>query len=220
MVAPRQTKPQNGYGEWTDSEGTYKGEWRDGKHHGKGAMLYAEGVRYDGEFFRGKVHGIGTWSFERKAPPPAPKARDLGGVRCTFPQHLQERRVVQPIAYSTFLRPTWPPGRRTAEQRKALGADVARWWPDPPKDLAGKIAQSPGFALDFFRRVLARDSRAQVAAVTELPLGARALADPQLDWTIGGACQKTTPPGRGSPAATAQRIVQRSAGRVARSSAR
>lgn len=41
MAGPTPTIPQNGWGEWTDSEGTYRGEWRDGKHHGKGSMVRA-----------------------------------------------------------------------------------------------------------------------------------------------------------------------------------
>ena len=33
----------------------YNGEWKDGKHHGKGKMTYANGDVYDGEWEDGKM---------------------------------------------------------------------------------------------------------------------------------------------------------------------
>ncbi len=38
----------------------YNGYYREGKYHGKGTMIYADGSFYDGEWFNGKKHGHGT----------------------------------------------------------------------------------------------------------------------------------------------------------------
>ena len=52
----------NGYGVFTSSEGTYKGNWKNGKVHGTGVfvgILYT----YDGEYVNGKKHGPGKKTF-------------------------------------------------------------------------------------------------------------------------------------------------------------
>ena len=38
----------------------YKGDYRDGKRHGKGKCTYANGDIYEGEFMDGKKHGKGA----------------------------------------------------------------------------------------------------------------------------------------------------------------
>jgi len=39
---------------------TYKGEWENGKKHGKGTLTYANGATYEGDWVNGKKHGQGT----------------------------------------------------------------------------------------------------------------------------------------------------------------
>ena len=39
--------------------GTYEGEWVDGKITGQGVAVYANGVRYEGEFRNAMHHGRG-----------------------------------------------------------------------------------------------------------------------------------------------------------------
>jgi hypothetical protein len=46
---------------YTYSDGsTYKGEWKDGKRHGKGTWVRPDGMRYEGEWINNKPHGQGT----------------------------------------------------------------------------------------------------------------------------------------------------------------
>jgi hypothetical protein len=49
---------QNGYGNFTSEEGTYKGYWKDGRVHGNGIFEGNE-YTYDGEYLNGKQHGQG-----------------------------------------------------------------------------------------------------------------------------------------------------------------
>ena len=37
----------------------YEGEWKDGKPHGRGKCIYADGVLYEGEWKDGQSHGYG-----------------------------------------------------------------------------------------------------------------------------------------------------------------
>ena len=53
---------ENGYGVFTSSEGTYKGNWKNGKVHGTGVfvgILYT----YDGQYVNGQQHGQGKKTF-------------------------------------------------------------------------------------------------------------------------------------------------------------
>ena len=43
----------------TYSNGTYEGETKNGKEHGKGKLIWADGNSYDGDFRDGKCHGKG-----------------------------------------------------------------------------------------------------------------------------------------------------------------
>lgn len=44
------------------SKGNYKGQWKDGKSHGKGAFVYPNGDVYDGEWKDGLKDGKGSGS--------------------------------------------------------------------------------------------------------------------------------------------------------------
>jgi len=53
---------QNGYGTYTSGEGTYKGNWKDGRVHGKGIFKGNE-YTYDGKYVNGKQHGQGKKTY-------------------------------------------------------------------------------------------------------------------------------------------------------------
>ena len=41
----------------------YVGEWKDGKHHGQGTIIYSDGARYVGEWKNNKYDGQGTITY-------------------------------------------------------------------------------------------------------------------------------------------------------------
>ena len=41
----------------------YEGEYKDGKWHGIGIQIFADGEKYEGEFKDGNYHGIGAYIF-------------------------------------------------------------------------------------------------------------------------------------------------------------
>lgn len=47
--------------------GRYEGDWRDGKHNGKGVLTWANGSRYEGEFRDSQKNGFGTFSLSKSA---------------------------------------------------------------------------------------------------------------------------------------------------------
>ena len=51
----------NGIGtlEWSDNDGTYVGEFKNGKEHGHGTYTMPNGYRFEGEFKKGKREGYG-----------------------------------------------------------------------------------------------------------------------------------------------------------------
>ncbi len=51
----------NGYGtlEWSDNDGTYIGEFKNGKEHGHGTYTMPNGYSFEGEFKNGKREGYG-----------------------------------------------------------------------------------------------------------------------------------------------------------------
>ncbi|XP_035881098.1 MORN repeat-containing protein 1 isoform X1 [Phyllostomus discolor] len=53
--------PQDGYGVYTfpNSFFRYEGEWRGGKTHGRGKLLFKDGSYYEGEFADGEIAGEG-----------------------------------------------------------------------------------------------------------------------------------------------------------------
>ena len=51
----------NGKGVYVDSEGRYKGRFKEGKRHGKGYMSFSNGSTYDGQWRRDNRHGKGTF---------------------------------------------------------------------------------------------------------------------------------------------------------------
>ncbi|XP_019567618.2 MORN repeat-containing protein 1 isoform X2 [Rhinolophus sinicus] len=53
--------PQDGYGVYTypNSFFRYEGEWRGGKTHGRGKLLFKDGSYYEGEFVDGEIMGEG-----------------------------------------------------------------------------------------------------------------------------------------------------------------
>ena len=53
---------QQGYGVFTEAQGTYEGNFKNGKPHGKGlfkGILYT----YDGQYVNGQQHGQGKKTF-------------------------------------------------------------------------------------------------------------------------------------------------------------
>jgi hypothetical protein len=58
--------PANGRGilEWRYRDGTerYEGELRDGKLHGQGVYVWADGDQYEGDLQNGKMHGRGVYT--------------------------------------------------------------------------------------------------------------------------------------------------------------
>lgn len=53
---------KQGKGRFTSSLNfsTYEGEWKDGKKHGFGTIVYKDGARYEGNFQNGYKHGKGV----------------------------------------------------------------------------------------------------------------------------------------------------------------
>ena len=48
-------------GEWKEEE--YTGAMKDGKFHGQGVYLWADGSRYEGDFVDGRFHGRGVFVY-------------------------------------------------------------------------------------------------------------------------------------------------------------
>jgi hypothetical protein len=46
-----------------DKNATYEGEWKENKRHGKGKITYEDGKIYEGEWKEDKRHGDGTMSY-------------------------------------------------------------------------------------------------------------------------------------------------------------
>lgn len=64
----------NDYSFWTRCFGknvvvsdTYSGEWLDGRRHGQGTNVWANGNYYVGEYKNGLMHGLGTYHHRNKA---------------------------------------------------------------------------------------------------------------------------------------------------------
>ncbi|KAL7576422.1 hypothetical protein ACA910_018226 [Epithemia clementina (nom. ined.)] len=51
---------RSGYGKFIFSGGHYEGEWKAGKYHGRGRLVWGPGTEYEGEFSQGTFHGSGT----------------------------------------------------------------------------------------------------------------------------------------------------------------
>ena len=43
--------------------GTYDGEWKAGKPHGRGTFVYPDGATYEGEYVKGQMQGPGTFYY-------------------------------------------------------------------------------------------------------------------------------------------------------------
>lgn len=58
---PQGRPPQDGYGVYIypNSFFRYEGEWRGGKTHGRGKLLFKDGSYYEGEFVDGEIMGEG-----------------------------------------------------------------------------------------------------------------------------------------------------------------
>ena len=57
------TKWTNCYSEYKFPRIEYKGEWKDGKFHGKGILRELTGNTYVGDFFENKAEGNGAWFY-------------------------------------------------------------------------------------------------------------------------------------------------------------
>lgn len=55
--------------------GKYTGDWKDGKKHGFGALVYANGSKYEGEWKEGKRHGRGVYWVVGEGPSGGDKLR-------------------------------------------------------------------------------------------------------------------------------------------------
>ena len=55
--------PQDGHGTREYNNGTYVGEYKDGKRHGQGTYTYPTGDKYVGEWKDGKKHGQGALTY-------------------------------------------------------------------------------------------------------------------------------------------------------------
>ena len=54
---------QHGRGARVSADGNrYEDEWRDGKRHGRGSHIFANGNRYEGTWRGGRPHGVGTYT--------------------------------------------------------------------------------------------------------------------------------------------------------------
>ncbi|XP_037355418.1 MORN repeat-containing protein 1 [Talpa occidentalis] len=58
---PPARPPRDGYGAYTYRNAffRYEGEWKEGKKHGRGKLLFKDGGYYEGEFLRGEITGEG-----------------------------------------------------------------------------------------------------------------------------------------------------------------
>jgi hypothetical protein len=61
LEAFRNGSPWNGHGEKKFINGSYVGNFRDGKRVGKGRMQFSNGDEYDGEWYDDFMHGRGTY---------------------------------------------------------------------------------------------------------------------------------------------------------------
>ena len=195
--------PQAGFAEHTSAEGTYRGEWANGRPHGTGSFLYTTGVRYRGSWRDGRPCGEGVWTREkpRKAPPPKPR---VAKCKCNIPVRNVERQLLEPIGFSVFLRHLWPPGVDDSD-RTAFARHVACWWPGGASDLGARLKDSsPRCFADFYKRVLSEQTKVEVLAVNELPLGSRDDAPPKVlleIWCSDPARRDQLSGGRGMPVA-------------------
>mgnify|MGYP001301870685 CR=1 FL=1 len=55
--------PQDGHGTYEYDTGTYVGEFKHGKMHGKGTYTLPDVAKYVGEFKDDKFHGQGTYTY-------------------------------------------------------------------------------------------------------------------------------------------------------------
>ena len=105
-------RPATGFAEHTSEEGTYRGEWQDGQPHGTGTFFYSTGVRYSGSWRNGRPFGQGSWTREKPRVAPPKRAR-AAQCKCKVPAQLVERRLIEPISYTVFLKHEWPRGARS-----------------------------------------------------------------------------------------------------------
>jgi hypothetical protein len=171
-------KPRDGWGEWEEDNGLYRGEWVDGKPHGKGMYVWRSGVRYDGEWYAGKPHGRGEWTYNRAGG-------GTGGRDKVWLERFKYKNLGQTSsqeaeasAYDIGMHPEGLPasmdvqtaskGSARATRFKAIksDADLERlsrgahlWWPADPKEGDVTWTQNNALAKDFCERVLRPDSQ-------------------------------------------------------------
>lgn len=146
-------------------------------------------MRYDGEWYRGRPHGIGRWSFVRKGD--GKRLKEL--VKPTAFVYGQEATAgaLSASGYDVYVHPDGLPesmqesqgaqGMLTRRRKVDLEAiaRVARvWWPVVSKSMADAVSSEA--AHKFFKRVLKTDSQVRVLAAIDLPHGWGRVKKPTL----------------------------------------
>lgn len=145
-------------------------------------------MRYDGEWYRGKPHGIGRWSFDRRGE--GKRLSELVKPRPYTYTNQEAVATVQASGYDVNVHPEGLPesmledsGGGGARRRRGVDPEqIARmarvWWPVLSKSIGDGV--SSDVAHKFFMRVLGPGSRVRVLASLDLPHGWGRVKKPTL----------------------------------------
>ena len=143
---------RHGQGTYIAANGAfYEGEWRDSNRHGQGIMTWTSGTHYEGEFHRGKLHGNGICAW-------------VNGDRYEGEWRYDERH-----SQGTY---TWPGGNRY--EGTWLSGIPARDGPDTMTLADGDRLEDPIEATETtveFQRHHEGDRRAELARPPRPQLG-------------------------------------------------
>lgn len=171
-------KPWEGWGEWKENEGLYKGHWIAGKPHGQGKYVWTSGVRYEGEWYGGEPHGIGKWDFDRAGG-------NLGGrnrVKLLAPREYEFKESAtddaQASGYDIAVPPEGLPEqmeddkgaggmavagfrlRKAAADLERVARNARLWWPNNTRNQTDDAASDE--AKGFLKRVLKDGSKVRI----------------------------------------------------------